>query len=176
MSGFPTGIWMPEVCLQEDAVTFCWYYKSLRHGPTMTHPRSHSRWSISFPRVKTNVLGPGKENAVTHPLPSDLYTVYNTSEDSSVSIVNRLGAGRPGSSGSFSTGARNFFLLHSVQTGCGLHLAFYPKRVGLFTLGVKRPGREADRLQVSNIEVKNAWCLIMHMDNLTSICTIGQYI
>jgi hypothetical protein len=51
---------------------------------------------------------------------------------------------------------------------------------GAFSLGVKRPGREADHSPLSSAEVKNAWsytstpqyvfrawCLVKHRDNFT---------
>jgi hypothetical protein len=41
-----------------------------------------------------------------------------------------------------------------VQTGSGAHPAWVP---GTLTLGVKRPGSEADHSPPSSAEVKNAW-------------------
>jgi hypothetical protein len=51
---------------------------------------------------------------------------------------------------------------------------------GAYSLGVKWPGREADRSSLSSAEVKNAWsytstpqyffmawCLVKHMENFT---------
>jgi hypothetical protein len=49
---------------------------------------------------------------------------------------------RPGTSGvPVPTGFRNFSLHHRVQTCSGAHSASYPEDL---SLGVKRPGREAD--------------------------------
>jgi hypothetical protein len=51
-----------------------------------------------------------------------------------------------------------FFLHHRVQTGSEAHSASYPMRTrALSSVGVKRPGREADHSPPSNPEVKNAW-------------------
>jgi hypothetical protein len=44
----------------------------------------------------------------------------------------------------FSAGAENFSLRHHVQTGSGTHPASYLMGTGAPSLGVKRPGREAD--------------------------------
>jgi hypothetical protein len=52
-------------------------------------------------------------------------------------------------------GAGNFFLHHCVQTGSGAYPASYPMRTRIFSLGVKRPGREADHSHLSNAQVKN---------------------
>jgi hypothetical protein len=54
-------------------------------------------------------------------------------------------------------GAGNFSFLHCVQTGSGAHPASYPMGTRGFSLGVKRPGREADNTPPSSAEVKNAW-------------------
>jgi hypothetical protein len=45
---------------------------------------------------------------------------------------------------------------------------------GALSLGVKRPGREADHSPPSSAEVKNAyslmtWCIVKHRDNFTSL-------
>jgi hypothetical protein len=72
----------------------------------------------------------------------------------------------------FFAGARDFSLLHSVQTGSGVHPASYPNGTVGFSPGVKRQGREADHSPPSSAEVKNGgaipplpyvymvWCLI----------------
>jgi hypothetical protein len=41
-------------------------------------------------------------------------------------------------------GARKLSLVHSVQTGSGVHPASYPVGTGISSDGVKRRGREAD--------------------------------
>jgi hypothetical protein len=56
----------------------------------------------------------------------------------------------------FPARARDFFLLHSFQTGSGAHPASYPMGTGSPFLGLKRPGREADRSPPSSAEVKSA--------------------
>jgi hypothetical protein len=59
----------------------------------------------------------------------------------------------------FPAGDGNFSLHHRcVQNGSGAHPASYPMGTrGLFPLGIKRPGREADHSTPSSVEVKNAW-------------------
>jgi hypothetical protein len=58
----------------------------------------------------------------------------------------------------FPAGARNLYLLHSVQTGSGAHPASYiiGTRVS-FSPEFELPGREADRLSSSNAEAQNEW-------------------
>jgi hypothetical protein len=48
-----------------------------------------------------------------------------------------------------------FSLLHRVQTGSSSHLESYHVGNGGLPLGVKGPGREADRSHPSSIEVKD---------------------
>jgi hypothetical protein len=46
----------------------------------------------------------------------------------------------------------------SLQNGSGAHPVSYPMGTGgALSLGVKRPGREADHSPPSSAEVKNAW-------------------
>jgi hypothetical protein len=54
-------------------------------------------------------------------------------------------------------GVGNFSLHHDVPTGSGAHPDSYPMVPGTLSLGVKRPGREADHSPPSSSEVKNAW-------------------
>jgi hypothetical protein len=49
--------------------------------------------------------------------------------------------------------ARNFSLLHGMQTGSEDHVASYP----IFLPGVKRPELESDHSPLCSAEVKNAW-------------------
>jgi hypothetical protein len=56
----------------------------------------------------------------------------------------------------FPVGAGNFSLHHRVQNGSGAHPASYPMVPGALSLGVKRPGREADHSPPFSAEVKNA--------------------
>jgi hypothetical protein len=46
---------------------------------------------------------------------------------------------------------------YCVQIGSGAHPASYPVISGALSLGVKRPGCDADHLPPSSAEVKNAW-------------------
>jgi hypothetical protein len=80
----------------------------------------------------------------------------------------------------FLVGAVIFSLRHCVQTGSGAHPASYLMGTGALSLGVKRPGREADHSPPCSTDVKNewsytsisqyvfmAWCLVKHRDNST---------
>jgi hypothetical protein len=58
----------------------------------------------------------------------------------------------------FPTGARDFSLLHSLQTGSGAHLSNGYQ--GLLLLRVKRPDREADSFRARNIS--GGLCLEQH--------------
>jgi hypothetical protein len=71
---------------------------------------------------------------------------------------------------------QGFSLLHSVHYGYGVHPASYP--MDTVSLGVKRPGREAEHSPPSSAEVKKgapinsippyvftAWYLIKRSDN-----------
>jgi hypothetical protein len=83
-------------------------------------------------------------------------------------------------------GAGNFSLHHHrLQDGSGANPASYPMGTWIFSLGVKRPGREADHSPQSSAQVKNAWsytlnpqyvftawCLVKHRDNFTFIYKI----
>jgi hypothetical protein len=51
--------------------------------------------------------------------------------------------------------ARDFSLLHNVQTGSGTHQVTYPMGIGGFLLEVKLPRREADHSPPSSAEIKN---------------------
>jgi hypothetical protein len=75
--------------------------------------------------------------------------------------------------GSFSAEAGNFSLHRRVQNGSGDLPASYPVGKVAISLGLKRPGREADHSSPSRVEVKNtcrytstppyvfmAWCLV----------------
>jgi hypothetical protein len=58
---------------------------------------------------------------------------------------------------SLPAGVGNFYLHHRVQNGSGSHPASYPMDTRALSLGVKRPGREADHSPPSSTDVKNAW-------------------
>jgi hypothetical protein len=64
--------------------------------------------------------------------------------------------------------AGNFSLHHRVQNGSGTHPASYPLVPGALSLGVKRPGREADHLPPSSAEVKEYVQLYLHTLNTPS--------
>jgi hypothetical protein len=49
---------------------------------------------------------------------------------------------------------KKFFLLHIVQTGCGVHPTSYKMGTGGFFPGIKRHGREADHSPPTSVEVK----------------------
>jgi hypothetical protein len=71
--------------------------------------------------------------------------------DSSVGIALVYGLDDQGSRVRFLAGAGNFSLHHRVQNGSGAHPASYAVPL---SLGIKRPGREADRSPPSSAEVK----------------------
>jgi hypothetical protein len=55
----------------------------------------------------------------------------------------------------FLAGARDFSLYHSVQTSSGVHRLPIQWVWGTLSLGLKRPGCEADYFSSSGAEVKN---------------------
>jgi hypothetical protein len=57
----------------------------------------------------------------------------------------------------FPAGTGNFSLHHSVQTVLGPTQPPIQQVPGALSLGVKRPGREADHSPPTSVEVKNAW-------------------
>jgi hypothetical protein len=59
----------------------------------------------------------------------------------------------------FPTGAGDFSLLHTVQTGSGAHPASYPALLQR----VKQPGGEADRSHPSTSKVKNDGAITPHL-------------
>jgi hypothetical protein len=74
--------------------------------------------------------------------------------DSSVGIALGYGLEDRGSRVRFPAGTGNFSLHHCVQDGSGAHSASYPMLPGALSLGVKRPGREADHSPPSSVGVK----------------------
>jgi hypothetical protein len=112
-----------------------------------------------------------------------LFEIYLTrfgSRDSSVGIALGYGLDDRGSKVRFPAGAGNFSLHHHVQNGSGAHPDSYSMGTRGFSLGVKRPGREADHSPPSSAEVKYAWsytstpqyvfmawCLVKQRDNFT---------
>jgi hypothetical protein len=79
------------------------------------------------------------------------------SHDSSVDIALDYGLDDRGCRVRFPAEAGNFSLHHYVQNGSGAHPASYPMGIRAVSLGVKRPGYEADHSPPSSAEVKNAW-------------------
>jgi hypothetical protein len=55
----------------------------------------------------------------------------------------------------FPVGTRHIPVFHEVKTGYEAHPASHPMETGGFSLGVKRPGHEADHSPPSSAEVKN---------------------
>jgi hypothetical protein len=55
----------------------------------------------------------------------------------------------------FPGGAIDFSPIHSVQTAPGVHLSPYPMVIMSYFLGVMQPGREADHVSPSSVEIKN---------------------
>jgi hypothetical protein len=62
----------------------------------------------------------------------------------------------------FTAEAGNFSLHRRVQNGSGAHPASYPVGTRALSLGVKRPGREADHSSASSAEVKERVELYTH--------------
>jgi hypothetical protein len=81
-----------------------------------------------------------------------------------ISVGKALGYGLDdrGSRVRFPAGAGNFFLNHRVQSGSGAHPASYPMGTRALSLGVQRPGREADHSPSSSAEVKECMELYLH--------------
>jgi hypothetical protein len=86
--------------------------------------------------------------------------------DSSVGIATRLLSGRSGVLGfTFRRGLEFFSLHHCIQNGSGTQPASFPGGTAALSLGVKRPGREADNSSPSIAEFKNAWRLVKRRYN-----------
>jgi len=65
--------------------------------------------------------------------------------------VNSIESGQPGFD---SWQGQRLSLLHCVQTGSETHPAYYSMGIGVVSLGIKRPGREADHSPPSGAEIK----------------------
>jgi hypothetical protein len=91
------------------------------------------------------------------------YKIFSTlrirakSRDSSVGIALAYGLDDLGSIVRFPAGAENFSLHHRVRNGFGPIQPPIQWVPGVLSLGVKRPGREADHPSSSSGEVKNVW-------------------
>jgi hypothetical protein len=88
--------------------------------------------------------------------------------DSSVGIALGYGLDDRGSRVRFPAGAGNFSLHHRVQNGFGAHPASYPMGSRVLSLGVKRPGREAEHSPPFSAEVKECVELYLHSPNTPS--------
>jgi hypothetical protein len=86
------------------------------------------------------------------------------SRDSSVGIALSYGMDGRVSRVRFPAGAANFSLHHRVQNGSRAHPAPYP----MGSLGIKRPGREADHSLPPSTEVKECVELYLHSSNTPS--------
>jgi hypothetical protein len=60
------------------------------------------------------------------------------------------------------------FSHHRVQTGSGVHPASYPMATKGFSLGVKRPEREADHSYPTSAKVKDCMDIYLHSPNTPS--------
>jgi hypothetical protein len=78
----------------------------------------------------------------------------------------------------FSAGAVNFSRRYRVHTGSGAHPASYAMGLRGLSLGIKRPGREADHRPLSTAEVKNPFTttttveLHLRFANTPSWCSV----
>jgi hypothetical protein len=79
------------------------------------------------------------------------------SSDGSVGIALGYGLDDRGSRVRFLAGAGNFSLHHRIQNGSGPTQPPIQWVPVALSLGLKRPGREADHSPPSSAEVKNAW-------------------
>jgi hypothetical protein len=73
-----------------------------------------------------------------------------------------------GFSAIFPAGAGSFSLQLCVQNGSGAHPASYPMGTRGTSLGIKRPGREADHSPPSSAKVKECVELHLHSPNTPS--------
>jgi hypothetical protein len=97
-----------------------------------------------------------------------IYMFTHMSQDSSVGIATGYGLDDRGSRFRFLAGAGKFSLYHRVETGSGAHWASYPMCARGYSLGVKRPGREAVHSPSSSAEVKEWVELYLHSPNPSS--------
>jgi hypothetical protein len=85
------------------------------------------------------------------------YEDFRKGRDSSVGIALGYGLDDRGSRVRLPAGAGNLSLHHNVQNGSGAHPASYLMVPGALSLGLKRPGREADHSPPSSAKVNNVW-------------------
>jgi hypothetical protein len=89
------------------------------------------------------------------------------SRDSSVGLTTEYGLDDRMIGVRLPAGAGNFSLRHHVQKGSGAHPA-YPMGTRGSSLGVKRPGREADHTPPTVAEVKECVELYINSPNTSS--------
>jgi hypothetical protein len=84
------------------------------------------------------------------------YSGGGQSRDSVVRIATGYGLDDQGIGVQVLIGSR-ISVFHVIQTGSGIHPTSYPMSTGALSLGVKRPGREADHSPPASAEVKKMW-------------------
>jgi hypothetical protein len=113
--------------------------------------------------------------------PFIIYGSYNIKiRNSSVGIALGCGLNDRGSRVRFPAGLGIFLFTTASRTALGFTQPPIQWVPGVLSLGVKRPGREADHSHPSSAEVKNAWsytstpqyvflawCLVKHRDTFT---------
>jgi hypothetical protein len=99
----------------------------------------------------------------------ELLARWLKSGHSSVGIALGYGLDDRGSRVRFPAGAANFSLHHRAQNDSRAHPASYPMGTRTISLGVKRPGREADHSPPSSAEVKEWVELYLHSPNMPSL-------
>jgi hypothetical protein len=60
--------------------------------------------------------------------------------------------------------------LYGTQTGSGVHPASYPVGTGPYSMGIKRPKREANHLLSFIYEVKKAWSYTSNPISFHEVC------
>jgi hypothetical protein len=91
--------------------------------------------------------------------PTMAYTAYTMSRGGAVGTVTAYGLDDRGVGVRVPVGSK-FSLLHTVQTGSGVHPASYSMGNGVSFPGVKRQGLEADHSPLANAEVKKIWIYV----------------
>jgi hypothetical protein len=109
----------------------------------------------AFEVFKVSLFGELKHATLPEKCFSYLTYRQGKSRYSSVTLVTGYGMDGRGIGVKSPAGAREFSLLHSVQTGSGAHPASYPNGTWGSIPGVKRKGYEADHSPPPSAEVKN---------------------
>jgi hypothetical protein len=115
------------------------------HPPEQIHRRGSTPWQPSGSRQILLEAVIRLSHLQTH---LNLQCTNCKSHDSSVGIAISYGLDDRGSRVRFPAGAGNFLLHHREQNGSGAHPASYPMGTRALPLEVKRPGREADHLNL----------------------------